>query len=160
MLRHRIEHPLTNAAKITERQRCVAALLDGFMIREELRLLLEQVLDLERLMTRVTYKTAGARELRAIAQTAAVIPQIKDILNDADSPELCTIGENLDGLSDIFEMIDNAIIDSPPFQVREGGIIKDGYSPEVDELRSIIKDSRSWLDRIEEEEREKTGSQA
>ena len=143
MLRYRIEHPLTNAAKIIERQRCVGTLLDGFMLREELRLLLEQVLDLERLMTRVTYKTAGARELRAIAQTAAVIPQIKDLLRDSDSPELRLIERNLDSLSDIFTMIDDAIIENPPFLVREGGIIKNGYSAEVDELRSIINDSES-----------------
>lgn len=157
MLRYRIEHPLTNAAKITERQRCVAAMLDGFMLREELRLLLEQVLDLERLMTRVTYKTAGARELRAIAQTASVLPQIKDMLESSDFAELQALGASLDPLADIYDLINAAIIDSPPFQVREGGIIKDGYSAEVDELRSIINDSQSWIGRIEEEEREKTG---
>ncbi len=157
MLRYRIEHPLTSAAKITARQRSVGALLDGFMLREELRLLLEQVLDLERLMTRVTYKTAGGRELRAIAQTASVIPQIKAILADSEAPELIRLGEEMDSLADIFSLIDEAIVDNPPFQVREGGILKDGYSPEVDELRSIINDSESWLRRIEEEEREKTG---
>ncbi len=157
MLRHRIEHPLTNAAKITERQRCVGALLDNFMLREEIILLLEQVLDLERLITRVTYKTAGARELRAIAQTASVLPQIKAILSDCESTELKRIGKNLDTLADIFEMIDVGIVNSPPFTVREGGIIKEGYSAEVDELRSIINDSESWLKRIEDEEREKTG---
>ena len=157
MLRHRIEHPLTSAARITARQRCVGALLDGFMLREELRLKLERVLDLERLMTRVTYKTAGARELRAISQTAAVLPDIKSMLAESSSPELNALGENMDSLSDIFEMIDEAIIENPPFQVKEGGIIKDGYSAEVDELRSIINDSKGWLERIEEEEREKTG---
>ena len=157
MLRYRIEHPLTNAAKIIERQRSVAALLDGFMLREEVRLLLEQVLDLERLMTRVTYKTAGGRELRAIAQTASVLPKIKELLLESDSKEISDIGYSLDPLTDIYEMIDASIVDAPPFQVREGGIIRDGYSAEVDELRSIINDSESWLHRIEEEERDKTG---
>jgi len=157
MLRYRIEHPLTDAAKITARQRCVGALLDGFMLREELRLSLEQVLDLERLMTRITYKTAGARELRAVAQTASVIPAIKSMLSESDSPELRELGSGMDMLSDIYALIDEAIVESPPFQVREGGIIKDGYSAEVDELRSIINDSESWLRRIEDEEREKTG---
>ncbi|MBQ7827867.1 MAG: DNA mismatch repair protein MutS [Clostridia bacterium] len=157
MLRYRIEHPLTNAAKIIERQRSVSALLDAFMLREELILLLDQVLDLERLMTRVTYKTAGARELRAIAQTASVLPQIKSMLDDSDSEELRSLGSILDPLADIYDMIDTAIVESPPFQVREGDIIKDGYSAEVDELRSIIKDSKGWLQRIEEEEKEKTG---
>jgi len=157
MLRYRIEHPLTNAAKITARQRCVSALLDGFMLREELRLYLEQVLDLERLMTRITYKTAGGRELRAIAQTASVLPQIKAMLAEADSDELRALGSSIDSLADIFTMIDEAIVENPPFPVKEGGIIKNGYSSEVDELRSIINDSESWIRRIEEEERERTG---
>jgi len=157
MLRFCIEHPLTSVVKITARQRCVSSLLDGFMMREELRLLLEQVLDLERLMTRISYKTAGARELRAIAQTASVIPQIKELLAESDTSELRNLGEAMDTLDDLFEMIDSAIVDSPPFTVREGGIIRDGYSPEVDELRSIINDSQSWLRRIEEEEKAATG---
>ncbi len=157
MLRYRIEHPLTNAARITERQRSVSALFDNFMLREELRLKLEQVLDLERLMTRVTYKTAGARELRAIAQTASVLPEVKELLAGSGSAELQALGASTDSLSDIFELIDGSIVETPPFQTKEGGIIKDGYSAEVDELRSILSDSKGWLERIEDEEREKTG---
>lgn len=157
LLRYRIEHPLTSAARITKRQAVVASLLDNFMLREEARLKLESVLDLERLITKVTYKTAGARELRAIAQTASVLPEMRQMLVSSDTPELCELGCRLDPLSDIFEKIDEAIVETPPFQVREGGIIKDGYNATVDELRSVINNSEGWLERIAETERERCG---
>ena len=157
LLRYTIEHPLTNVAQITRRQRAVGEIASNFVLREELRELLGNVLDLERLMTKITYGTAGARELRAICQTAAVLPKVKAALDPLESEELSHIFESIDDLSDIHSLIDSAIVENPPFQVREGGIIKDGYNTDVDELRSIVTNAEDWVKKIEADEREKTG---
>lgn len=157
LLRNYIEHPLTNIGQIVRRQRAVGEIASNFVLREELRELLSNVLDLERLMTRITYGSAGARELRAVAQTVSVLPRIKKMLDPLESDELAKIFENIDELEDIFELIDSAIVESPPILVKEGGIIKDGYSSDVDELRSIMTNAEGWIKQIEAEEREKTG---
>ena len=157
LLRSTIEHPLTNVAKITRRQRAVGEIASNFVLREELREKLSHVLDLERLMTKITYGTAGARELRAVAQTVAVLPDIKAMLDPLESEELSNIFRDIDELRDIYSLIDKAIDDDPPIQVREGGIIKEGYSADVDELRSIMKNASEYIRRIEADEREKTG---
>ena len=157
MLRQMIEHPLTNAAQIYMRQQAVGELCDNFMLREELRDKLTSVLDLERLITKVSYGTAGGRDLRAIAQTASVLPDIRQMLAGSESGELAEIHRTLDTLEDIFEAIDTAIVDNPPFVVREGGIIRDGYHEDVDQLRYILNNGKAWIHEAEAAEREKTG---
>ncbi len=157
LLRNTIEHPLTNVAQITRRQRAVGEIASNFVLREELRDLLSSVLDLERLMTKITYGTAGARELRSVAQTVAVLPKIKAALDPLESEELTSIFENIDELRDIHTLIDSAIVENPPFQVREGGMIKEGYNEDVDNLRSIMTNAEDWIKKIEAEERETTG---
>jgi len=157
MLRQMIEHPLTNASQIYMRQQAVGELCDNFMLREELREKLSFVLDLERLITKVSYGTAGGRDLRAIAQTASVLPDIKAMLADIRSGELAEIHRTLDTLEDIYEAIDAAIVDNPPFVVRDGGIIKDGYHEDVDQLRYILNNGKDWIREAEASEREKTG---
>ncbi len=157
LLRSTIEHPLTNVAKITRRQRAVGEIASNFVLREELREELSQVLDLERLMTKITYGTAGARELRAVAQTLRVLPAIKAKLDPLESEELCSIFKDIDELSDIYKLIDDAIIENPPFQVKEGDIIKDGFNSDVDELRSIMHNASSFIKKIESDEKERTG---
>ena len=157
LLRSTIEHPLTNVAQITRRQRAVGEIASNFVLREELRELLSNVLDLERLMTKVTYGSAGARELRAVAQTVSVLPKVKKALDPLESEELCNIFNNIDELEDIFKLIDSAIIENPPFQVKEGGIIKEGFNADVDQLRSIMTNAEEWIKKIESEEKEKTG---
>ncbi len=156
-LRSLIEHPLTNVKEIISRQRSVAELYDNFMLREEIRDTLSSVLDLERLMTKITYGTASARELRAVCQTVKVLPLIKEMLASAESPELSRIWESIDELTDIYELIDSAIVDAPPFQVREGGMIREGYNATVDELRSIMNNAEDYIRGIEEREKEATG---
>ena len=157
LLRSLIEHPLTNVKDIVSRQRSVGELYDNFMLREEIRESLSSVLDLERLMTKITYGTASARELRAVCQTVKVLPKIKSMLECASSPELCAIWDNIDELSDIHALIDSAIVDAPPFQVREGGMIRDGYNATVDELRSIMNNAEGYIKAVEEREKEATG---
>ncbi len=157
MLRQMIEHPLTNASQIYMRQQAVGELCDNFMLREELRNKLSSVLDLERLITKVSYGTAGGRDLRAIAQTAAVIPEVKSMLADIKSGALEEIYRTLDPLEDVYSMIDKAIEENPPFIIRDGGIIRDGYNEDVDELRYIMKNGKEWIHDAETAEREKTG---
>lgn len=157
LLRNTVEHPLTNVAQITRRQRAVGEIVSNFVLREELRDLLSNVLDLERLMTKITYGTASARELRSVAQTVAVLPKIKAALDPLESEELSNIFNSIDELRDVHSLIDSAIVDNPPFQVREGGMIKDGYNEAVDNLRSIMTNAEDWIKKIEAEERETTG---
>lgn len=157
LLKKIIEHPLTNVPQIRARQNAVSVLKDSFILREQLRDQLASVLDLERLITKVTYGTAGGKDLRGIAETLRVLPSVKELLADVDSGELLSIYEGLDTLDDIFEAIDGAIVDLPPFQVRDGGIIRDGYSEQVDELRYIMSNGREWIREAEARERERTG---
>ena len=157
LLKKYIEHPLTDVRAITERQKATAELKDSFMLREEVRGLLSGVLDLERLITKVTYGTAGGKDLRAIAETLRVLPQVKVMLEDIASGELATIRDNLDTLEDVFRAIDEAIVDMPPFSVREGGIIREGYDEGVDKLRFIMSGGKDWIKKVEAEEKEKTG---
>ncbi len=157
MLRQMIEHPLTNAAQIYMRQQAVGELCDNFMLREELRERLSSVLDLERLITKVSYGTAGGRDLRAIAQTARVLPEIKSLLAEVGSGELAEIFRTLDPLEDVYDAIDRAIEENPPFVVREGGIIRDGYHEDVDQLRYIMNNGKAWIHEAEAAERERIG---
>ena len=159
LIRQWIEHPLTNAAEIISRQEAVAELVDNFMLREEIREKLTSVLDLERLVTKVSYGTAGARDLRAIAQTASILPDVKKMLSGITSGALKDIADGMDELGDIYELIDKSIEENPPFVVREGGMIKSGYNADVDQLRYIMSNGKDWIKTAEQNEREKTGIQ-
>lgn len=157
LLKNMIEHPLTNDKQIVARQQAVSELFNNFMLREELRALMSSVLDLERLVTKVTYGTAGGKDLRAIAQTIKVLPEVKQILSEVKTGELAVIRDSLDELCDIYSIIDEAIVDLPPFQVREGGIMRDGYDKGVDELRYIRNNGKDWIKKVETREKEKIG---
>ncbi len=157
MLRSWLEHPLRSASAIAVRQGAVGELFSNFMLREEISALLDRVLDLERLMTKIVYGTANAKDLRAVCSTAEILPELSALLEQCTDAELVRIRENLDCLGDIRGRIDAAIVEDPPFSVREGNIINDGYSDEVDRLREIIKDGSGWIKKIEEDEKEKTG---
>lgn len=157
MLRGFVEHPLVDVKKISMRQSAIAELVSNFVLREEISHLSSSILDLERLMTKVVYGSAGGKDLRAIASTVAVIPDIKNLLFTASAPELAYIRDNMDTLEDIYNAIDSTIVETPPFSIREGGFIKDGASRDVDYLRSIMTNGKTWIDKIEQDEREKTG---
>ncbi len=149
--------PLTNVAMINRRLNAVSELLSNVSMRADVMDQLSNVFDLERLMTRIVYGSANARDLRALSQTLSFVPIIKGFLDKANSIMLGEIHENLDDLSEIRELIDRSIVESPPFSVREGGMIEKGYHNEVDELRSIMTGGREYLAKIEQDERLKTG---
>ncbi len=157
LIRSYLEHPLRDVKKIITRQQSVAELVSNHMLRDELRHLLASVLDIERILTRILYGTGGARELRALVQSIEVLPQIKTLLQAAQSKQLSAIWDNIDSLSDVYELLSKAINDTPPFSVREGGMIRDGYDSSVDELRSIQNNAKDYIKSLEEKEREATG---
>ncbi len=157
LLRSWVEHPLLSTHEITMRQGAVEELCSNFMLRGDLGEALSHVLDLERLVTRIVYGTANAKDLRAVAATAAVLPEIRALLGTCRDPELSRILAGLDDLSDLRALIDRAIVEDPPFVIREGKLIREGYNADVDYLRSVQTDGKSWLERVAAEEREKTG---
>ena len=157
LLRKWIEQPLVSVGAILNRQQAVAELADGYIEKEELQNLLGSVGDLERLMTKIVYNTAGGKDLRALYQTISVLAPVKEQLKGMVSPELAKLHGDLDELSDIGAYIDRAIVEEPPFSIREGGFIKKGFSPEIDELNDIQTDGKSWIASVEQSERELTG---
>ena len=157
LLRSWIEQPLVQIAPITRRLSAVDELVKSSLLRGDLQELLTQIYDLERIMTRVVYGSANARELRSLQQTLSYMPAVRQALSGVESKELCAIRDSIDPLEDICTLISAAIVDEPPFTVREGGMIRSGYNAELDELQSIMTDGKGILTRIEAKEKEKTG---
>ncbi len=157
MLRKWVEHPLLNTSAIVHRQNAVEDLFGNYMLREELGEMLSQVLDLERLVTRIVYGSANGKDLRAVSNTAAVLPEVRSLLANSKCDELRRICNDLDPLGDIYNTIVASIKEEPPFSLREGGIIAAGYDKDVDYLRTVMANGKSMIDEIAEAEREKTG---
>lgn len=156
-LRKVIEQPLLSIAQITKRHTAVEELLKNTVLRSRLRELLNDVYDLERLMTRVIFRSAGPRDLKSLSYSAARLPEIKASLSGCVSPLLKELNENIDGMQDVRSVIDNAIIDQPPVNLKEGGVICDGFNDELDELRGIYNNARDYIASMEEKEKETTG---
>jgi len=156
-LRKWIEQPLINILDIKERHDAVRELKDKFMVRMELRELLKKVYDIERLLGKIILGNANCRDLVALKNSAAQLPYIKEILKQCSSDFIVKNYELLDTLEDIYELIDKSIVDDPPVVVKEGGIIKSGYSEEVDRLRKASTEGKNWIAALESSEREKTG---
>ena len=157
LLRKWVEQPLINSADINKRLDAVEELKDDFFKREEIKDVLSTMQDFERIMGRIVYKTANARELVNLKNSIENLPQLKKILENSKSGYMEEIYSELDTLEDIFALIDKAIVDDPPFSVREGGMIKEGYSSEADSLLQAKRRGSDWISDMEKQEREKTG---
>ncbi|MBQ9733760.1 MAG: DNA mismatch repair protein MutS, partial [Clostridia bacterium] len=157
LLRTWILRPLINPVEINNRQNAVSEILKNQRAQDELSELLSGVLDLERLVARAIYGSANAKDLRAICNSMLVLPEIKSIISNFNGNAFDNINKSFDTLEDISELLDRAIDDNPPFQVREGGIIKDGFNADVDYYRSILSNGENIMKSIEEREREATG---
>ncbi|MBE6706812.1 MAG: DNA mismatch repair protein MutS [Ruminococcaceae bacterium] len=157
LLRQWVEHPLLGVGGIRARQNALEEFLGDYMLREELGAMLDGVLDLERLVTKIVYGTANAKDLRAVAATISVLPEIKSLLKTCRCDELAKLYGELETLEDIYEKINSSICENPPFSVREGGMIADGYNADVDNFRAIMRDGKGYIESIAESEREKTG---
>ena len=157
LLRYWLEHPLLNIGTILNRQSAIADLVDDTVQRLEITESLIGIFDIERLMTKIVYGNANARELRSLCGAFENLPQIKNLISKFDSSLMRKLTEDIDTLEDIHQLIDTAIEEEPPFSVREGGLIKEGYNEELDSVRSDMNNSTSLLARIELEQKEKTG---
>ena len=157
LLRAYIEQPLIKPARIISRLDAVEQLCSKSVLQAELEEALNSVYDLERLMTRVMYKSATPRDLKALSMTAKKLPEIKTILSNFSSSLISECNNNIDTLEEIQNLIDNAITEEPPVTVKDGGVIKDGFNPELDELRHIIKSGKNIISEIEQKEKDKTG---
>ena len=157
LLRACIEQPLIHRDEIIKRQNAVEELNMNYISREEICEYLNPIYDLERLIGRISYKTANPRDLIAFRSSLEMLPYIKRILGEFNSELLVELGRELDPLQDIFQLIGDAIVEEPPITVREGGIIKDGYNQEADKLRHAKTEGKNWLAELEAKEKEKTG---
>ena len=156
-LRSFVEQPLIERTEIEERYDAIDEFNTNAITREEIREYLNPVYDLERLITRVTYQTANPRDLIAFRNSIHMLPPIKTLMSDFQSPLLKRLYEQLDTLDELYELIERSIAEEPPLTLHDGGILKEGYNEEVDRLRKAKTDGKSWLADLEAKEREKTG---
>ncbi|MGI6261011.1 MAG: DNA mismatch repair protein MutS [Acutalibacteraceae bacterium] len=157
LIRTCIERPLMQCAHILRRHDAVEELVNDPVLRETVRSQLTGIFDLERLMTRVVYGSAGGRELRSLCSTAQKLPALREALEPVKCSLLTEILREIDPLEDLCELVDRAIVEDPPITVREGGIIREGYNAELDALRSDMTDGKGFIARIEAQEKERTG---
>ncbi|HJG82269.1 MAG TPA: DNA mismatch repair protein MutS [Lacrimispora saccharolytica] len=157
MLRSFVEQPLIDREGILARQNAIEELNMNYISREEMAEYLNAIYDLERLIGRISYKTANPRDLIAFKNSLAMLPHIKKILGEFGADLLREVDSGMDTLEELTALIEHAIVDDPPISVRDGGIIKDGYSEEADHLRHAKTEGKDWLAALEAEEREKTG---
>ncbi len=157
LLRSFLEQPLIEISEINRRQEAIQELNENAISREELREYLNPIYDLERLISKISYKSANPRDLVAFKTSLSMIPPIKYLLSSFQSPLIQEIYRDMDELSDICQLIEKSIVDDPPIAIKDGGIIKEGYFQEIDRLRKAKTDGKSWLSELEAKEREKTG---
>ncbi len=156
-LRSWLERPLLSVTAISKRSSAVAALVENTIVREELAAAMSGLGDMERLIGRIVYGTAGGRDMAALRAAIEKLPAVKAQLSALHDKRLAELTDELDTLEDIGGRIAAAICDEPPFSVREGGFIRDGYHEEVDRLRHILKGGKGVMAEMEAKEKERTG---
>ena len=156
-LRSWLERPLLSVTAVNRRLDAVSALVDHTMARQELILALTGIADMERLIGRIVYGSAGGRDLVALRSAMERLPAVKAQLSAFPKGRLHELDEQLDDLNDLAALISETLADEPPFSVREGEMIRDGFHPEVDRLRSILHGGKDIIARMEAEEKERTG---
>ncbi len=152
-----LRRPSLDPAEIESRLDAVEELLGAVRRRERLRESLRDVYDLERLIGRISRERADARDLRSLCDTLAVVPEVREALADADADRLETLHDALDPLADVRGLIDRAIVENPPIEITEGGVIAEGFDAELDALRETAREGKRWVDDLEAGERERTG---
>ncbi|GAB3029764.1 DNA mismatch repair protein MutS [Natronobiforma cellulositropha] len=152
-----LRRPLLDPETIERRLDAVEELSRAVTVRESIAAHLERVYDLERLIGRISRERANARDLRSLAATLAVVPEIRETLDGATSERLREIHAALDPLADVRDLLERAIVADPPLEITEGGIIAEGYDADLDAIRTAARDGKAWIDDLEETERERTG---
>ena len=156
-LRSWLTHPLMSTERINSRQRAVAECVDSNSLRLRIRDTLKDIHDIERLLGRISGPSANARDMVALKDSLAKSPQLKQALEEASSERMGSIRNSLDPLEDVTSLIETALVDSPPATMNEGNIIRDGYSPELDKLRSLVRDGKDWIAKLQKGEIRRTG---
>ncbi len=152
-----IEEPLKNINLINDRLDSVDELYNSVMISNNIKGCLKNVYDIERLISRIVYGNCNGRDLIALKQSVSGLPELKMEMSQLNSKLISSIYEKFDILSDIYELINDSIIEEPPVSVKEGGLIKSGYNTELDEIKEITINGKSWISELQNTEREKTG---
>jgi len=157
MLKNWLEQPLIDLVKIQERLDAVEELVNSLLLREELAGALKQIYDLERLTARAAYGSANGRDMTALLGSLEKLPLIHEALQQCQSPLLRSICAQFDTLADLRDLLFSSLAENPPVSLRDGGLIKEGYHAEVDQLRAAARDGKTWLAGLEAREKEKTG---
>lgn len=157
LLRKWIEQPLISVDDINERLDGVEEFVNSYIIRAEVREILESVYDIERLTGKLALGNANPKDLVTLKNSLGQIPSLRDVLKNVSSRLMATCFNNLDPMEDLYELLDKAIVDDPPALLKDGGVIKDGYDPMVDKYRRASVEGKDWIANLEASEREKTG---
>ncbi len=157
LIRNYIEQPLLNPVTITQRHNAVEELYADEMLSDNISDILSGIYDIERIMTRIVYGSANGRELRSLCSVALKLPGLKETIKNTQASLLKQIYSQIDELGDVSALIDKSIVDEPPFSIREGGIIRDGFNEELDIIRTDMTGGKSIITDIENREKEKTG---
>ncbi|MGA1793689.1 MAG: DNA mismatch repair protein MutS [Thermoplasmatota archaeon] len=161
LLRNWIQHPLMDIAAIEERQDAVQALFNDLFLRSDIKDALKRISDLERLVMRLSLKRANGRDLLALKSSLLAAADLQALLDSSETVAKCQtlkeLASKLSDLSDIVELIERAIVDEPPLSIRDAGIIRQGYSDELDEISAAARDSKKWLRGFEADEKRRTG---
>lgn len=156
-LRRWINDPLIDICQINKRLDAVKELKEDIILKGELVEQLKKVYDIERLAGKISYGTANARDMISLKNSIAKLPQIKEMLTNVKSDYLIELREKIDDLKDIWKLIETGIVEEPPISVKEGGIIKLGYDPEIDKLKTATTEGKNWMIQLEAKEKEMTG---
>jgi len=157
LLKHWINQPLLRIEPIRARHEAVAELVERSLLRDELRAALDGVYDLERLNGKISMAHANAKDLTALRASLERLPGLIGLLAGCESPRLVELRRNIDPLEELCALIAAGIVDDPPFVLRDGGIIRDGFNAELDELRAVSREGKGWIARLESQEKERTG---
>lgn len=157
LLKNWLEQPLLDLKAITARQTAIEELLGQAILRADIKKLLDEVYDLERLTARAAYGTANARDLLAVKKSLLVLPRLKTYLTATASELLQNLADQINPLNQLVDLLTESVQEEPPVSLREGGLIKDGYNEEVDQYRSATKNGKNWLADLESRERTRTG---
>ncbi|WP_425449683.1 DNA mismatch repair protein MutS [Dethiothermospora halolimnae] len=157
MLKKWIEEPLVDSDEIKNRLDPIESLVDNVVIMDDIKELLKEVYDIERLVGKISYGNCNGRDLVSLKNSISILPELKKLLIQEDLNKLSVLGSNMDTLEDIFKLIDDSIVDDPPVTLKEGGIIKGEYNKDLYELREASTNGKQWISELQQRERERTG---
>lgn len=157
LIKNWLEQPLLNITEIKKRQEIVELFVLNIVLMDSIKECLDKIYDLERLTSKISYGNCNARDLYSLKLSLERIPELRNLLIQSKEERLIQIGLKIDTLSDIYDLIDKSIVDNPPITIKEGGLIKDGFNEELDELKKASTSGKQWIANLEIKEKSKTG---